>query len=366
MITGSVVFNVKSMNNIDKIKEINNIENIKNFDKINVINNIKDQLKKTNLFINKFTEEVFLESLDVYNLSEIKKIEVENGRGVIKDGRITYNNLSYLSCLTYNNILDSYKKKVSNIFEGKSLFFYQIDDYFLQYVQLKFLYTIFNINGVDNIFRKLLNLHLYLFDKKYLFYDFLDGKTSQNYENLKIETIIKNINKYLQDEKYIEYDYLSSENFENNKNDKIILGLTSNHNNILSIGVVQGLTYYKKNLLFDYLGKKPINGFRDLTGEIVINDVIFNKLQKLDNDLFKNNNNIDKYVFLYQSIKNFIDGNTHEFDHFMYFIYQDIFNYYSKLNTNESMFLVEYKEFYNIFSLYKISGSVTFSFFINK
>ena len=92
---------------------------------------------------------------------------------------------------------------------------------------------------------------------------------------------------------------------------------------IISLGVIQGLTYCKKNLLFEYLDKTHINGFYDLTSEIVINDVIFNNLQILDKDLSKNINNINKYVFLYQSIKNFIDVNIHEFDHFMYDIYQE-------------------------------------------
>lgn len=341
IITASVVFNVKSMNNI---------ENIKNFDKIKLINNIEDQLKESNSVINKLTENIFLESLHACDFSKIKKVIVDNGRCKIEDGELSYNGLQYLQ---YKNNIDFYKNNIYDIFEGKSLFFYQINDYFLQYVQLNLLNTIFNINSGNNIFRKLLNIHLNLFkDNKYFFYDFLDEIASKEVTNLKIENILNNIDEYLKNRKCIEDSYLSSDFFK--KNDKIVAGLTYNHNKIISLGVIQGLTYCKKNLLFEYLDKTHINGFYDLTSEIVINDVIFNNLQILDKDLSKNINNINKYVFLYQSIKNFIDVNIHEFDHFMYFIYQDIFNYYSNLNTNESIFLDNYKEFYNIFNIDKI------------
>lgn len=349
--TGSVVFNVKSMNNSDKINVINNSENIKNFDKIKIINNIENQLKETNLAINDFTKNMFLESLNICDFSKIKNIILDKGRCKIEDGELSYNGLQYLQ---YKNDIDFYKDNVSKIFREKSLFFYQINDYFLQYVQLNFLNTIFNINKGDNIFRKLLNFHLDLStDKRYLFYDFLDENTSQNFPDLTIENIIKNIEEYLKSKKCIECSYLSSDYFKK-KNDNIIVGLTYNYNNIFSIGVVQGLTYCKKNLLFEYLDKTHINSFSDLIIEILNNDVIFNNFKNQDKDLFINVKNIDKYVFLYQNIKNFIDVNTHEFDHFMYDIYKDIFDYYSKLNTKESMFLDEYKEFYNIFGFHNI------------
>ena len=61
LITGSVVFNVKSMNNI---------ENIKNFDKIKVINNIKNGLEETKSVIDKFSKDIFLESLNAYYFSK--------------------------------------------------------------------------------------------------------------------------------------------------------------------------------------------------------------------------------------------------------------------------------------------------------
>ena len=347
--TGSVVFNVKSMNNID---------NIKNFDKIKEINNIENRLKETNLVINKFIENVFVESLNICDFSKIKNIILDRGRCKIEDGELSYKDFQYLH---YKNNIDSYKNNVDDIFKGKSLFFYQIDDCFLQYVQLNFLNTIFNINEKNNIFRKLLNLHLDLSkDNKYLFYDFLDEKTSQDFTYLKIENIVKNIEEYLKSKKYIEYYYLNSDYFKK-KNDKFVVGLTYSHNNIFSIGVVQGLTYCKNNFLFEYLDKTPINGFSDLIIEILNNNVIFDNLKIIDKDLLKNVNNIDKYVFLYQNIKNFIDINTHEFDHFMYDIYQDIFDYYSKLNTKESVFLSKYKEFYSIFGFHNISDLYEFS-----
>ena len=125
--TWSVVFNVKSMNNID---------NIKNFDKIKEINNIENRLKETNLVINKFIENVFVESLNICDFSKIKNIILDRGRCKIEDGELSYKDFQYLH---YKNNIDSYKNNVDDIFKGKSLFFYQIDDCFLQYVQLNFL-----------------------------------------------------------------------------------------------------------------------------------------------------------------------------------------------------------------------------------